>query len=813
MLPAIPGACRRSASIRVVCGTAIRARGYTIPTRTHAASTEGKPTETSTSQAKDEANDEKIANRLLTAIAISSVIGLGVLGWGSYKLYTNREKPISLIVSAYRAWDESRFRPVYAPLRREDEIRLLVLEPGTGKDPIRCRLEHAVLSEKPDYEALSYVWGDPTKIDYITCDDATVRVRESIFGALHALRRPGEERILWVDVLCINQPDSVEKGRQVELMGEIYAGSRQVLVWLGISTPATENALGTIAKADECLKRTSWIYRWHPYSFAVLQSRGWTRLSQQQWAELQDYDWASVLTLLQHPWSRRVWTVQELIKAPKAIIVHGTQTLPADVFFFPIINIISSIYEEQLVPHIRKSNVSPKFIHSFGWRGLGCLGSIQDDNLLSLVVRFGAAGGASDPRDKIYSCRSIAGDCGKSDWEVFPDYDASTVEVYSRFARWCLLSRRQMQVLSYAGLRDDTDPDGPRIAEDLPTWVVDWSSVSAQVLNATLATIRADYNASAGSEPSLIWAPNQPRLLRIKGRIVDTLDTLAVSRMDLQMHYILNQKVHGRLNQILWSKAFQKSLEAQGISRDMIDRVAYAQLAIEHFGSSNCPEDLLQEIVWMDSCKDIAFPDPSRVTRARTNAFSTTMARNRSWNGDSGLPGSFAKSFAWYVDLLEQVRDGEKTVRTLPRSFAAMHGDRLFGMDNELLELLDKTEREMIDMLDKYWMRLHSQHFCRTREDRLGWVPTRARSGDLVCIFDGARVPYVIRPRVVDGIENLSILSLAYWRHRASRWLSDERKGPADTEYTLVGECYIQGLMEGEAKDHRGLVSRYFTLC
>jgi hypothetical protein len=73
-------------------------RGY--PTTTQAARPQKKPREIS--QAKDDDNDERIASRLLKIIAISSVIGLGALAWGSYKLYTHRGKPFSLIASAYR---------------------------------------------------------------------------------------------------------------------------------------------------------------------------------------------------------------------------------------------------------------------------------------------------------------------------------------------------------------------------------------------------------------------------------------------------------------------------------------------------------------------------------------------------------------------------------------------------------------------------------------------------------------------------------------------------------------------------------------
>src|SRR6186713_1275521 len=47
---------------------------------------------------------------------------------------------------------------VYRPLR-SDEIRLLVLNPGTGNDPIECYLEHYPVGSAKPYLALSYVWG------------------------------------------------------------------------------------------------------------------------------------------------------------------------------------------------------------------------------------------------------------------------------------------------------------------------------------------------------------------------------------------------------------------------------------------------------------------------------------------------------------------------------------------------------------------------------------------------------------------------------------------------------------------------------
>ncbi|KAB8206702.1 hypothetical protein BDV34DRAFT_224156 [Aspergillus parasiticus] len=118
-------------------------------------------------------------------------------------LYKHRRKPFQLAIARYREWDKACFQPSYSPNEEADGIRLLVLEPGQGADPIRCRLEHVAFSENPDYEALCYVWGDFTKINHIHFDGGTVRVRQSLYEALQALRKTDEQRVLWTDALPV----------------------------------------------------------------------------------------------------------------------------------------------------------------------------------------------------------------------------------------------------------------------------------------------------------------------------------------------------------------------------------------------------------------------------------------------------------------------------------------------------------------------------------------------------------------------------------------------------------------------------------
>jgi hypothetical protein len=79
---------------------------------------------------------------------------------------------------------------IYQSLRHDDSIRVLVLEPaGRDDDPIRCRLEEKRLSENPQYEAVSYAWGEPEPTHPIFIDGAEWDIRDNLFLGLRQFRK------------------------------------------------------------------------------------------------------------------------------------------------------------------------------------------------------------------------------------------------------------------------------------------------------------------------------------------------------------------------------------------------------------------------------------------------------------------------------------------------------------------------------------------------------------------------------------------------------------------------------------------------
>jgi hypothetical protein len=112
-------------------------------------------------------------------------------------------------------------------------LKLLKLLPYSSfDDDVRCDVFHSSLDNHPPYEALSYAWGDPSITANIQCNAAPYAVTISLATALRYLRAKDGERIMWVDAICINQQDGIEKTHQVRQMRGIYTGAEQVRVWL-----------------------------------------------------------------------------------------------------------------------------------------------------------------------------------------------------------------------------------------------------------------------------------------------------------------------------------------------------------------------------------------------------------------------------------------------------------------------------------------------------------------------------------------------------------------------------------------------------
>lgn len=79
----------------------------------------------------------------------------------------------------------------------------------------------------------------------IMIDGYALPIRSNLYSALRHMRSAEVVMPLWIDAICINQNNIVERNEQVQRMANIYRGASQLLIWLGDATPTSSLAFKT----------------------------------------------------------------------------------------------------------------------------------------------------------------------------------------------------------------------------------------------------------------------------------------------------------------------------------------------------------------------------------------------------------------------------------------------------------------------------------------------------------------------------------------------------------------------------------------
>lgn len=130
------------------------------------------------------------------------------------------------------------------------EVRLLVLYPGTQLEDLKCNIMHVNLLDKIPFEAVSYTWatseGDKGLSRYVTCRGKRIAITKNCETVLRRLRNQGyKKRTLWIDAVSIDQNNLVERSHQVKLMVAIYSTASQVLAYIGSVDPRSGTSIAT----------------------------------------------------------------------------------------------------------------------------------------------------------------------------------------------------------------------------------------------------------------------------------------------------------------------------------------------------------------------------------------------------------------------------------------------------------------------------------------------------------------------------------------------------------------------------------------
>ncbi|KAI1124831.1 heterokaryon incompatibility protein-domain-containing protein [Nemania abortiva] len=363
----------------------------------------------------------------------------------------------------------ARPRYRYQPLERH-QIRIVEIHPGKLSDPvtISLRLEHFKpnindeSSNVPQYEALSYAWGSRESSDRVFIKHSEINVTQNLSAALKNLRYPDASRHMWIDALCIDQVNEVEKGPYVSMMGEIYHHATSVIVWLGEEENDSDRAMTLLSYVGSQVEIDfdSWAIS------PSLSSRGLdTTLA--DWDEPLHFDGndcISVYFLFCRTWFDRLWVRQEisLAKPDAAIIICGSQSMPWLTF------------RRALACWRWKPTIRFKYYRQFNKR----MDDISDILQQNYEMRFPWLRSAyghvkcADPRDRIYAILRMDRNAQKLGIEF--DYAGmrTHLELYEHVTRRCLDSLT-LEILNECELVDLSSTDNFRRCA--PSWVPDWS--------------------------------------------------------------------------------------------------------------------------------------------------------------------------------------------------------------------------------------------------------------------------------------------------------------------------------------------------
>lgn len=323
-----------------------------------------------------------------------------------------------------------------------NNIRLVELKPGEPDETIECHLKHVNIDKPGDYEALSYTWGDEPHTHSIKLNNNVLSISRNLWTALKQIRSRSSTRTLWIDAICINQQDIPERNAQVQRMGSIYKGAKQVLVWLGDEQDGSDYAMDP---------------RGMKFSGIVTTS---------QWARMVAPRWEAFSRITMRSWWKRVWIIQEVAVAKKVLVLCGKKSIKWEELMGNLIifdNTLRALGPEDApvaLPHGMFQ------IFQLGDHRAALQESRQSPDLLELLHKYRDSL-STDPRDKAFALLELANEESKTGFLV--DYSLPLATAFTRLAQHIITKTRSFNILAFAW--------SPEKSADIPSWVPDWSKV------------------------------------------------------------------------------------------------------------------------------------------------------------------------------------------------------------------------------------------------------------------------------------------------------------------------------------------------
>ncbi|KAH6683909.1 heterokaryon incompatibility protein-domain-containing protein [Halenospora varia] len=344
---------------------------------------------------------------------------------------------------------------------------------------------------------------------------------------------------MWIDAICINQADFHERGKQVELMGQIYVKATQIQIWLGQARlnaepedvegkARSEIFLENLPEITTEIKEMRRTCGKLPETFTYWKFREQSRGSDNSYGTRPLYrGW---IDLLSRRWWQRIWVVQEAAAHAwdSAMVSCGSATAP----YSSILNLYHyfpyegdrdrCVFLQGDVPESARRHINLlKYGNTIEQRP-------ADKPWLNVfyVLSMGRGLRAIDPRDNVFGMLEV---CPQMKTFLPPvDYTRSKAEVFTDASVLLLKASKGLLVLHSAATNDLE----AKIRDGLPSWVIDWSA-KCPVRFEDFEKI--GYDAARGST-SDFHLSSDTKEFRIRGRKID--EVVETSATDMKAYDI-----------------------------------------------------------------------------------------------------------------------------------------------------------------------------------------------------------------------------------------------------------------------------------
>ncbi|KAF5009937.1 hypothetical protein FDECE_3879 [Fusarium decemcellulare] len=624
-------------------------------------------------------------------------------------------------------------------------IRLLRLHPKLPFRAVKGSLRKTGLTrgERPGYEAISYTWGkSPVKDKTLVVDGRALACTSATYNALQNSTSWWHSRYVWIDAVCINQEDQVEKAEQVACMRYIY--SRATVVRVQIDPCMGEDTCG----AASLIRKIAWfIYDFNPLSSELGSFFQWEKDSWNRRGALVDF--------FANPWFSRVWIIQEVVCGSPVRVTYGTEFINWYSMETAADALLQPACKDLLLHHARGAEAKK---HATALQKIAHTKQLHHENFayaaymhtdpdlralfsvslpsrvlpLSTLLSTYCRSRATDSRDKIYALLGLVIDSAISYPSIWPDYGQSLDKLMNLTTHHIISARSYMDIISFVGNGNATAHGEEHQLKSIQSWVANWAYPPLGMpLNDHLSSQSGRTFYKAATHFSHELKIEEDDKLSIRGKLVDYITEVgpgdSADCADIwSLDRLIKKNPDGTV--VLIANRINKLIDHHDKSLKLVSRLEKANPRLQ--GDS----DHVRECFWR------------------------TLVGDRSHSQRPAISEVGIMYDAWLAEL--------HILATSPSPQITGHVLRLFATWFEQLEYCALGRK-----------------ICITNKGFMGMVPMGARAGDLVALFHGAAVPFVIRQ--------------AFAADSEGRQHAVKSKGNTDV-YEMVGECYMHGLMDGE---------------